>query len=148
LKVCAPPEFVQPNLPERWRIEAPGFMMSLSGTMTGGTAALPDGYTFVHEEFDGMTLVNILHPGGEVAATGRIAFPGELAVYDRISTHENHRRKGLGRSVMKRLEMLSREKGIQRAALVATPDGRALYEPLGWQLHCLYTTAVIPKPGA
>jgi hypothetical protein len=49
---------------------------------------------------------------------------------------------------MKRLEMLSREKGIQRAALVATPDGRALYEPLGWQVHCLYTTAAIPKPGA
>jgi len=83
---------------------------------------------------------------GEVAATGRIAFPGELAVYDRIRTHDDHRRKGLARSIMKRLESISHARGIRRAALVATPDGRALYEPLGWQLHSLYTTAVIPKP--
>jgi hypothetical protein len=26
---------------------------------------------------------------------------------------------------------------------VATPDGRALYATLGWQIHSLYTTAVI-----
>jgi GNAT superfamily N-acetyltransferase len=148
LKVCAPPEFVQPNLPARWHIQSPGFMMLLTGTMQCEATSLPDGYVYDHQVHDGVTIVNILDRGGEVAATGRIAFPGDLAVYDRISTHENHRRKGLGRSVMKRLEMLSREQGIQRAALVATPDGRALYEPLGWQLHCLYTTAVIPKPGA
>lgn len=148
LKVCAPPELVQPNLPPHWRIEAPGFMMSLSGTMPGGMAALPDGYTFVHQDFGRMTLVNVLDREGEVAATGRIAFPGELAVYDRIRTHEDHRRKGLGRTLMKRLEMLSHEKGIDRAALVATPDGRALYETLGWQLHSLYTTAIIPAIAA
>jgi len=144
LKVCAPPQIVEPNLPSHWRIEPPGFMMSLSGTMLGGMTALPDGYTFTHQDFAGMTLVNILDREGEVAATGRIAFPDELAVYDRIRTHENHRRKGLGRTLMKRLERLSHEKGIRRAALVATPDGRALYETLGWQLHSLYTTAIIP----
>jgi GNAT superfamily N-acetyltransferase len=144
LKVCSPPELVRPNLPPPWRIEAPGFMMLLSGSMPGGAAALPDGYTFAHQDHDGVTIVNILDVAAEVAATGRIAFPDELAVYDRIRTHENHRRKGLGRALMKRLETLSHEKGIRRAALVATPDGRALYEPLGWQLHSLYTTAIIP----
>ncbi len=148
LKVCAPRELVQPNLPVRWHIQSPAFMMLLSGPMQGETSALPDGCVYHHQVYDGVTIVNVLDRGGEVAATGRISFPGDLAVYDRISTPENHRRKGLGRSVMKRLEMLSREKGIQRAALVATPDGRALYEPLGWQVHCLYTTAVIPDAGA
>ncbi|WP_271893534.1 GNAT family N-acetyltransferase [Candidatus Phyllobacterium onerii] len=148
LKVCAPPELVQPNLPARWHIQSPAFMMLLSGPMQSETTSLPDGFVYDHQVYDGVTIVNVLDRAGEVAATGRIGFPGELAVYDRISTHENHRRKGLGRSVMKRLEMLSHEKGIQRAALVATPDGRALYEPLGWQVYCLYTTAVIPKPDA
>ncbi|ATU92143.1 GNAT family N-acetyltransferase [Phyllobacterium zundukense] len=144
LKVCAPPEIVRANLPPPWRIESPGFMMLLSGPMQGGPASLPDGYVFDHQQHAGVTIVNILDGGGEIAATGRIAFPGELAVYDRIRTHDNHRRKGLGRALMKQLETLSHEKGIRRAALVATPDGRALYETLGWQLHSLYTTAVIP----
>ena len=146
LKVCAPPEFVQPNLPPRWHIQSLGFMMLLSGRMQGETTTVPDGYAYDHQMYDGVTVVNILDVDGEVAATGRIAFPGELAVYDRIRTHDNHRRKGLARSIMKRLESISHARGIRRAALVATPDGRALYEPLGWQLHSLYTTAVIPKP--
>ncbi len=145
LKICAPPEMVRPHLPPHWRIEAPGYMMSLSGAMRGAPVSLPDGYAFEHQELGvGVTLLNIVDRNGEVAATGRIAFPGELAVYDRIRTHENHRRKGLGRALMKQLEVLSHESGLRNAALVATPDGRALYEPLGWQLHSLYTTAVIP----
>lgn len=144
LKICAPAELVQPNLPARWQIQSPGFMMLLAAPMQGEAIPLLDGYSYDHQVYDGVTIVNILDGEGEVAASGRIAFPGELAVYDRISTHENHRRKGLGRSIMKRLETLSHDKGIERAALVATPDGRALYEPLGWRLHSLYTTAVIP----
>lgn len=145
LKVCAPPEFVRPHLPPRWRVDTLGYMMLLSGTMHDGTEALPDGYSFSSRELGTAgTLLNILDADGEVAATGRIAFPGDLAIYDRIRTHENHRRKGLGRTIMKKLEALSEERGLRRAVLVATPDGRALYETLGWRLHSLYTTAVIP----
>lgn len=145
LKVCAPPELVRPHLPAHWRIEAPGYMMLLSGEMSGGSAGLADGYSFSSQELDaGVTLLNILDSAGEVAATGRIAFPGELAVYDRIRTHDNHRRRGLGRAIMKQLERFSHEYGFRHAALVATPDGRALYETLGWKLHSLYTTALIP----
>lgn len=144
LKVCAPPGIVRTNLPPPWRLESPGFMMLLSGPMPGGPACLPDGYVFDHQQHVGVTIVNVLDGSGEIAATGRIGFPGELAVYDRIRTHDNHRRKGLGRALMKQLETLSHDQGVRRAALVATPDGRALYETLGWQLHSLYTTAVIP----
>lgn len=145
LKVCAPPELVRPHLPPRWRIETPGYMMQLSGRMAGSVNALPDGYSFSREELgSGGTLMNIRDASGEIAATGRIAFPGELAIYDRIRTHENHRRRGLGRALMQKLEMIAAGRGLTGAVLVATPDGRALYETLGWKLHSLYTTAVIP----
>lgn len=46
---------------------------------------------------------------------------------------------------MMKLEAIGREKGAVRGVLVATPDGRALYESLGWELHSPYTTAVIPE---
>ena len=145
LKVCAPPERVQPYLPQHWRIATLGYMMLLSGAMHGSSSALPDGFAFSSEDLgSGGTLLNILDPDGEIAATGRIAFPGDFAIYDRIRTHENHRRKGLGRSIMKYLETLAAERKLTRAVLVATPDGRALYETLGWTLHSLYTTAAIP----
>jgi hypothetical protein len=45
---------------------------------------------------------------------------------------------------MKALEAIARKAGATQGVLVATSDGRALYEALGWQLHSLYTTAVIP----
>ncbi|EJM98762.1 GNAT family N-acetyltransferase [Phyllobacterium sp. YR531] len=146
LKICAPPKLVRPKLPSRWQIQSPGFMMLLDGRMRGDIAELPAGYSYQHQVHEHMTLLNIVDSAGEMAATGRIAFPGGLAVYDRISTHESHRRKGLGRLIMKQLELISHGKNVYNAALVATPDGRALYETLGWQLHSLYTTAVIPKP--
>jgi hypothetical protein len=30
--------------------------------------------------------------------------------------------------------------------LVATPDGRALYETMGWSVHSPYATVFIPDP--
>jgi hypothetical protein len=34
--------------------------------------------------------------------------------------------------------------GASRWLLVATPEGRALYETLGWEVHAPYTSAFIP----
>jgi GNAT superfamily N-acetyltransferase len=67
---------------------------------------------------------------------------GETAVFDRIETDLAHRRRGLGRTIMSELARLAFQDGASRGALVATPDGRALYSAMGWQLHSLYTTAV------
>lgn len=42
---------------------------------------------------------------------------------------------------MKALETIGRKDGTEREILVATPDGRALYENLGWS--CILPT---PRP--
>jgi GNAT superfamily N-acetyltransferase len=93
IKVCAPPEPVQSQLPTHWMIERLGFMMT--------------------------------------------------HVYDQIQTHEQHRRRGLGRVVMNALRQTASKHGGYHGLLVATPDGHALYSTLGWQMHSLYTTAAI-----
>ena len=43
---------------------------------------------------------------------------------------------------MSELGKLALQTGASMGTLVATPDGRALYSAMGWQLHSLYTTAV------
>ena len=97
--------------------------------------------------------VPALRRGGAVVAwpgrRGRELFrTTPQAVFDRIRTHENHRRMGLARALMATLGNIALGNGVTRAGLVATPDGRLLYEALGWQLHSLYTTALIPGPPA
>src|SRR3546814_2967867 len=58
----------------------------------------------------------------------RVVVVDGFAIYDRIETRPEHRGRGLARAVMMKLEAIGREKGAVRGVLVATPDGRALYE--------------------
>ncbi len=147
IKVCASWEDVQPILPVRWVIPAPGFMMSR--TLRADPApVLPKGYAFDIDSRPPLTVATIRTTAGEIAASGRLGLvdgpAGRIAVFDRIRTHDDHRRKGLARALMAAHANRAIENGVTRAALVATPDGRLLYEALGWQLHSLYTTALIP----
>jgi GNAT superfamily N-acetyltransferase len=146
LKVCAPPEATRAILPPRWVIEPLGFMMTYAGRLTGAAPTLPDGYTFELTENLPVPIARVLTADGDVAAIGRVALTGDFAIYDRIETHQGHRRRGLGRAVMKSLEAIAQARGQTRGVLVATADGRAFYETLGWRMHSLYTTAVIPGP--
>ena len=147
IKVCAPWEAVQPILPAGWVIPAPGFMMSRI-LRAAPAPVLPKGYGFEIDSRPPLTVACIKTADGEVAASGRLGLvdgaAGRIAVFDRIRTHENHRRKGLARALMAAHANRAIENGVTRAALVATPEGRLLYEALGWQLHSLYTTALIP----
>lgn len=141
LKACASPAAMQPMLATGWLIQRPGYMMTLRGPM--GDFERPEGYALDTAE-GAISIVRALDPTGETAAIGRVVVVDGFAIYDRIETRPEHRRRGLARAVMKALETIGREKGAVHGVLVATSEGRALYESLGWELHSPYTTAVIP----
>lgn len=145
VKACASPAAMRAALPAKWAIQPPGFMMVCRSAMAG-KAAPPDGYLLDATEPGPVAIVRALAPGGGLAAIGRVVRVGEFAIYDRIETDAAHRRRGLARAVMKTLESIARDHGATRGVLVATADGRGLYEALGWELHSLYTTAAIPPP--
>jgi GNAT superfamily N-acetyltransferase len=144
LKVCAPPETLRALLPPRWVIRPLGFMMVCSGPMCADETTLPEGYTLDLTEDLPVPIARVLTANGEVAAIGRAAMAWDFVIYDRVETHVDHRRRGLGRTVMKALERIGRTRGKTQGVLVATEDGRGLYESLGWRTHSLYTTTVIP----
>lgn len=143
LKVCAPPDRVRTVLPERWIIQSSSYFMTCVAPMSGATQA-PDGYKLEVVEGPALISVKILTRAGDLAANGHAALVNGHAIYDRIETNEAHRRRGLGRVVMKALESLASARGVHKGVLVATEDGRALYEQLGWRLNSPYTSAVIP----
>jgi len=149
IKVCAPWEVVQPILPAAWVIPAPGFMMARE-LQPVGEPSLPEGYDFELDSRLPLTVASIKTADGTIAASGRLGLVngpvGRLAVFDRIRSHDDHRRRGLARALMARLGNIALANGVSRAALVATPEGRLLYSALGWRLHSLYTTALIPGP--
>ena len=75
----------------------------------------------------------IAAPDGSWAARGQIAPTGGTAVVDQIETSPDHRRRGLGTLVMHTLTRAALEQGAEVGVLGGTPDGRALYESLGWR---------------
>ncbi|MGW2009169.1 GNAT family N-acetyltransferase [Streptomyces nigrescens] len=91
-------------------------------------------------------------PGPVLAASGRAALttgaPGSSpapyapsVVFDMIGTEPAHQRRGLGRAVMAALAGRAVERGARQGVLVASPDGRALYEAMGWRLRSPVTAA-------
>lgn len=142
LKACTTADALQPLLPARWIIQRPGFLMVCPRPMFS-ESALPEGY-MLEVAAGTITTVRVLAPDRIVAATGHMVVVDGFVIYDRIETHPEHRRRGLARVVMKLLGAIGEAHGARLGVLVATPDGRALYECLGWELHAPYTTAVIP----
>lgn len=69
----------------------------------------------------------------ELAALGWVTFEGETAVYDRIWTAPQHRRRGLGSLVMRHLTSEAMTAQLSQGLLVASPDGQKLYGHLGWR---------------
>ncbi|GAA2172738.1 hypothetical protein GCM10009784_04370 [Arthrobacter parietis] len=69
---------------------------------------------------------------GEEAARGSVAKQDEHAVYDRIITSPQHRRRGLGSFVMRALTADILEDDVETGLLMASEEGRQLYQYLGW----------------
>jgi GNAT superfamily N-acetyltransferase len=140
MKLCGTVDQLRAALPEKWDVQPPGYFMM--GTGRPATRANPPGYTVEVERVGAVIEVRALSVEGELAAGGYAAETEEAFVYDRIVTSPEHRRKGLGNVVMNALRGAKRDAATPEL-LVATEDGRALYETLGWRTLSPFSTASI-----
>lgn len=143
LKVCASPDELKGKLSEKWVIQPQGYMMSCFKQMSFASGNLPDKYKFEYESYNSTFVVRIVTKDGELASIGHVVLVDDLAVYDRISTETNHRRNGLATFLMKELEKIALVNSVYNNFLVATEEGKSLYQTLGWEIYSLYTSAVI-----
>ncbi|UMQ43646.1 GNAT family N-acetyltransferase [Chryseobacterium sp. Y16C] len=104
---------------------------------------LSDDYNLKVQVLNSVFIAQILTNKNKIATEGRLILVDDLAIYDRIVTHEEYRGKGLATILMKELENIAISNGIRKNFLVATQQGKFLYEKLGWKLYTLYTSIVI-----
>jgi len=145
LKVCAHPEEIKNKISDRWVIQPQGYMMSCVSPMNIPSKSLPKGYHLEFDSYHATTVVKVIYKDGELASIGHLVMVDGLAVYDRISTAENHQRKGLATFVMAALEKIAISKNAYLNMLVATAQGKLLYQTLGWKVFSPYTSIVIPS---
>ena len=143
LKLCGSDEELRSVLPDRWEVQPSNYFM-LATAATLDTKPLPKGYRMELRQTGPVTRVSIIGPDGDLASTGCAAEAADVFIYDRIETAHDHRRKGLGVAVMIALEG-ARKSLTSPQILVATEDGRKLYENLGWAVLAPLATAAIPE---
>jgi ribosomal protein S18 acetylase RimI-like enzyme len=143
LKVCKPFDEFKNKISEKWKVQPEGYMMTCFHSMKISDAELKNGYKIQYENYNSTFVVKILTNNDEIASIGRVVLVNDLAIYDRISTDEKHRKKGLASFLMTELEKIALSKGITNNFLVATKEGRRLYEALGWELYSVFTSIVI-----
>jgi GNAT superfamily N-acetyltransferase len=148
LKAFCAPEALQAAVDARWSLQAPGDLMAVDLAAVPPPAAAPVGYVQDFRAEGAVLVVEIQDADGELAASGRAALTGRFAVFDKIITDPAHQRRGLGRLVMGVLGERARALGADQGVLVATPEGRALYEVLGWRFEGRMETVVIPDEAA
>lgn len=142
LKVFRDPAVVGGWLGEGWWIDPePGYLMTLPLTATPAEPTVPDGYRLRTWSRNGVTRTMLAAPDGSWAARGQLVPMGATAVVDQVATSPAHQRKGLGTLVMRTLQQTAAEQGAETCVLAGTPDGRALYEALGWEVVALLTSA-------
>ncbi len=142
LKVSGPREEVA--VPSNWTVGPPEYLMSAPLAVRPALAA-PEPYRAELVGDGVVTDVVVRAPDGSRAATGRVAIAGGTAVVDQVVTEPEHQRRGLGRFVMRRLDEVAVAAGAERAVLVATEEGRALYLALGWTVASEITAAHLPE---
>ena len=143
LKAFCAPEALRAAVGPRWSPQAPGDLMAVDLVAVPPPAAPAAGYGLDLRAEGAVLVVEIHDADGALAASGRAALTGGFAVFDKIITDPAHQRRGLGRIVMGALGERARALGAEQGVLVATPEGRALYEVLGWRFEGRMETVVI-----
>ncbi|MBC9711290.1 GNAT family N-acetyltransferase [Streptomyces sp. TRM66268-LWL] len=148
LKVFADPERVLPWLAPGWEPYGSGDYLMVTELAPAPVPGVPAGYLMHTWTRGGVARVQITDTDGSFAARGQIAPVGACAVVDQIETAEEHQRKGLGRLVMHTLHAAALAEGATRAVLACTPEGRLLYEAVGWRIVAPLTNAKFVGAGA
>jgi GNAT superfamily N-acetyltransferase len=141
LKVCAHPEKVIPLLHKNWQVQAPEYLMAV--TLNDAAAVTHEGYRLSLSTSGSVSDAELRDMDGQLAARGRVAHNDGIATFDQIVTEPAHQRKGLGRVIMAALAKRSIAQEASVGVLVATEQGRALYQALGWTQVSPVTAAVI-----
>lgn len=143
IEAFAARETVVPLLPENWTVRERAYLMTTELGVPEALSATLSYRPFVQD--DGAVIrVEIKDERGDLAASGACALVDGASVFDQILTQEAHRRRGLGTLVMNALTRRALERGAQQGVLIATPDGRALYQALGWALWSEVTSVISP----
>ncbi|WP_030861678.1 GNAT family N-acetyltransferase [Streptomyces sp. NRRL F-2747] len=152
LKAFVPPETLEPWLAPGWHLAGgAGYLMAAPLPVAAGRAPgrAPAGYRMNTWTRDGVTRALVRTADGAFAARAQIAVTGRTAVVDQVETDPAHQRRGLGRLVMAGLTEAAAEQGATAGVLGATPEGRALYETMGWRVLAPLTSALRgPDPAA
>jgi predicted GNAT family acetyltransferase len=146
LKLCGSEDLMRQMLTPRWQIQPASFMM-VRASSDVADVRLPSLYWKAPVEQNGPVIkASIYTSDGALAASGYAVETeaDRVFIYDRIITEAAHRRLGLATAVMAALASRRRSKA-SRHVLVATPQGRCLYEKLGWEVYSPYNTASLPS---
>lgn len=141
LKVCASPEMVTPFLRDIWIVQPPEYLMAV--VLHQATPIAHNDYQLSVRTSGAVTDAEFRNKEGQLAARGRVAQSSGFAIFDQVVTEPEHQRKGLGRIIMAALSNLSIANESKIGVLVATEDGRALYETIGWTVVSPVTAAVM-----
>lgn len=142
--VAAPREAILPHVPPGWQPRDPMWLMAAGpDTLDAAARALPDFAIEIDESAHRFEAV-ARHTDGALAARGVLGVHGRVAVYDQIVTEAPFARRGLGSAIMAELGRLAARRGATTRLLVATADGKALYERLGWSLRSDIVSVISP----
>ncbi|MEV6829194.1 GNAT family N-acetyltransferase [Amycolatopsis sp. NPDC051102] len=142
LKTCGSRSAVLAGLTPAWTVGETEYLMAVDGPVP--PVAVPAGYS-VTVTGDGPAWDVLVSAGAAPAARGRVAVAGGVAVFDKIETEPEHRRRGLGRVVMHRLGEAA---GASSSVLLASAAGRGLYSALGWRVMSDVVPADVPEGAA
>ncbi|GAA1465464.1 GNAT family N-acetyltransferase [Nocardiopsis exhalans] len=143
LKVCGPREETLAALDPRWRVGEPEYLMCVE--LSPVPAPVPEPYVYRLNRGGAHHRGRALTPEGTAAASALMSTHEGSAVFDKVITEPEHRGHGLARAVMNALGRTARAQGVYTGLLVATEDGRGLYEHLGWEVVCEVTPAHLSR---
>lgn len=72
---------------------------------------------------------------GNAVGTGRVRFVDEFGKLERICVLKSYRNLGLGKVIVKELEQIAKEEGVEKVKLHAQTHAKQFYEKLGYEVQ-------------